>query len=331
MPMPCCPESQRHWQRSSRAVLGGQCSSQKSMVNLRVLLLLPVPLKRKGSLPILTVGKNARKSPMPEGDTIYRTARTLSLALAGKRVVQSSIPGLAGLEVVNVESRGKNLLIHFSGGAVLHTHMRMNGTWHIYRPGERWRKSPRAARVVLEVADFVAVCFHAPVVRLLEQGALKSDDSLTRLGPDLVQSAEVPLEEIRARLRREPDLEVGVALMRQSSLAGIGNVYKSETLFLEQISPFQRLADLSDSVLDRLILRAASLLRQNLTGGMRQTRNTLNRRERVWVYHRTGKPCYLCGSRISMRRQGEDRRSTYYCPSCQECPETTSTFSGTGP
>lgn len=267
---------------------------------------------------------------MPEGDTIYRTARALSMALAGKNILKSSIPGLAGLDIVRVESRGKNVLIHFSSGSVLHSHMRMNGSWHIYRNGEPWRKSSKAARVVLEVEDYVAVCFNAPVIRLLEAGRLKTDKELGLLGPDLVAAGDLPLGEIRRRLRQSPHLEIGVALMRQSSLAGIGNVYKSETLFLERVDPFVTVTELDDDSLDRLIKRASTLLKQNLRGGTRQTRPHLGPEERVWVYRRSGKPCFRCGSRISMRRQGEARRSTYYCPSCQQQSGTSSSDSGTG-
>lgn len=266
---------------------------------------------------------------MPEGDTIYRTARSLSRALSGKQLVASSIPGLAGVVVTSVESRGKNLLINFASGSTLHTHLRMRGSWHLYRPGEKWWKPRSAARAVLEVDDFVAVCFNAPVVRLLSSAELKRDDSLTGLGPDLVREAEVPVDEIRRRLRLEPGLEIGVALMRQRALAGIGNVYKSETLFLEKVSPFQRVADLADSILDGLVRRAATLLKRNLSGDLRRTRSSLNQRERVWVYHRSGEPCYRCGTKINMQPQGADRRLTYYCPSCQKEPGTPTADSGT--
>jgi endonuclease-8 len=191
----------------------------------------------------------------------------------------------------------------------------MNGAWHLYRPGERWYKPPSQARAVLETADFVAVCFNAPVVELLAAGGVERHEGLRRLGPDLLKEDFDPIE-ARRRLRERGDLAVGDALMAQSALAGIGNVYKSETLFLCRMNPFTRVDELDDETLDRLVAKARELMKRNLEGFPRRTRSALAG-PRLWVYDRSGKPCLECGTLIEVRRQGLAGRTTYYCPTCQ--------------
>ena len=259
---------------------------------------------------------------MPEGDTIHRAARTLDRALRGKVVstVESPLPAIAGAElegqsVSKVEARGKNLLVAFEDGRILHTHMRMTGSWHIYRPGERWQRPRRRARVVLTTTDFVAVCFDAPVVRLLRPGALARDRALTALGPDLL-SPEFDRIEARRRLHALGPVPIGEALLRQSAVAGIGNVYKSETLFLCRQDPFAPAGGLPDRTLDLVLDTARRLMTATVRRGVRATRPSLSR-ERTWVYGRAGRPCRRCGTAIRMRRQGVERRSTYWCPACQ--------------
>lgn len=259
---------------------------------------------------------------MPEGDTIFRAARTLSKVLDGKTLtaVESPLPaiegaGLAGRRVERVEARGKNLLVAFDDGRVLHTHMRMRGSWHVYRPGERWQRPRRQARVVLATEEFVTVCFDAPVVRLLAPAEIRRDRLLAGLGPDIL-APDFDLAECLRRLRGLGDLAIGDALMRQSAVAGIGNVYKSETLFLCGIDPFASMAALSDRALGRILEKARTLMHANLSGGPRGTRTSLTR-ERTWVYGRNGRPCRRCGTAIRMRRQGTDARSTYWCAACQ--------------
>lgn len=259
---------------------------------------------------------------MPEGDTIFRAARTLEKVLSGQVVTgaRSTVPSvlaerLTGRTVARVEARGKNLLIHFDDGRVLHTHMRMTGSWHVYRPGERWQRPERQARVVLETERFVAVCFAAPVVALLSAAELARHPSLSRLGPDPLSPA-FDREEARRRLRELGERPVGEALLRQSALAGVGNVYKSETLFLCATDPFRLVRDLSDPELDRLVATARKLLSANVGAGPRTTRSSLTR-ERTWVYGRSGEPCRRCGTQIRMRRQGPEARSTYWCETCQ--------------
>lgn len=263
---------------------------------------------------------------MPEGDTIFRVARTLQGALAGKPVTRFFSPspaveqaarrlGVVGDRVARVEPRGKHVLVHFESGAVLHTHLRMTGSWHTYRKGSRWRQPAHLARAVIETADAVAVCFMAPTCELLSADAAARHPRLSALGPDLL-AADFDAAAARHGLRARPDVEIGVALMDQQALAGIGNVYKSEVLFLCRTDPFAHVGALDDTTLDRLIATAGKQLRRNLGGGERRTTSGLAE-STLWVYERKGEPCRRCGTRIEMRRQGHLLRSTYFCVRCQ--------------
>jgi len=260
---------------------------------------------------------------MPEGDTIFRAASTLHRILAGHRVVTCDSPieavahaAFAGHVVTKVEARGKNLLIVFDDGRVLHTHLRMNGSWHVYRVGERWFKKTEAARVVLTTADMVAVCFSAPVVRVIAANAIERDRQVGELGPDLLAPA-FDLARARANLRSEPAREIGDALMQQRHVAGIGNVYKSETLFLCHVDPFARVGALDDATLDRLLLEARKLLQRNVRNAGPRTTRTALAGPRSWVYLRSRHACLVCQTRVEMRHQGDPPRSTYFCRQCQ--------------
>ncbi|MDP3233766.1 MAG: DNA-formamidopyrimidine glycosylase family protein [Myxococcales bacterium] len=263
---------------------------------------------------------------MPEGDTLHITANTLRPALVGKVVRRIDFARLAGdssilvgTTVIEVEAEGKNLLVRFDNGLVLHTHLKMPGIWHLYRPGEAWRRSPSAARVVLEVDGFQAVCFSAPVVRVLEEASVRRDRQLANLGPDLLAEtfdAGVAV----SRLRALADWPLGVAVMHQAAVAGIGNVYKSELLFLEKLNPFEPVSSVSDEALAALLERARDLMQRNVArpGQKRTTRfEGKSDATRVWVYRRKGMPCFRCGTTIRMKRQGEALRSTYFCPTCE--------------
>jgi endonuclease-8 len=263
---------------------------------------------------------------MPEGDTIWRTARTLCGVLAGRMVTgfAASLPsvaedarrvGIVGQVVAGVDSNGKHLLLRFSGGAVLHTHQRMTGTWHVYRRGTPWRRRRGAARVVIETVEAVAVCFSAPVVELLPPGGTAGHPPLRRLGPDLL-SPDFDGDEARQRLRARAQMEVGAALLDQTALAGIGNVYKSEVCFLCGVNPFDRVVNLEGARLDTLVQTARREMLRNLGPGMRRTRPALAP-GRLWVYGRSGEPCLRCGAAVRHRVQGEQARSTYWCPVCQ--------------
>jgi endonuclease VIII len=269
---------------------------------------------------------------MPEGDTLFRTAAGLRPYLVGRTVTaaRASGPGavpqvgrIIGREITGVESLGKNLLIRFDNGLEIRTHLRMNGSWHRYRPGERWRRPPGRARLVIEVPGAVAVCFDAPVVELLEVRAESLHPALGQLGPDLL-AAEFDVDEAVRRLR-DPSraaVAIGQALLDQRALAGIGNVYKNEALWIERVSPFVPVRALDDQTLERLVGTARRLLLINAdrthrvervtTGGARPAPGPL------YVYGRTGRPCSRCGAAIVRAQQGTDiPRTTYWCPTCQ--------------
>jgi endonuclease-8 len=206
---------------------------------------------------------------------------------------------------------GKNLLIRFDGGLELRTHLRMNGSWHRYRPGEPWKRPAARARLVLEVPGAVAVCFDAPVVELFETRAETVHPSLSRLGPDLLApdfDADVAFRNVRAPERR--DLAISAALLDQRALAGIGNIWRNETLFEERVDPLARVAALDDDTIRRLIATA----REQLVASATQAPG----RRPMRVYGRAGRPCPRCRTRIrSTPLPGENPRTTYWCPTCQ--------------
>jgi endonuclease-8 len=276
---------------------------------------------------------------VPEGDTIFRAARTLNRALAGRTVTrfESVYPALmridhdtplVGRTIESVSSRGKHLLMFFSGNLVLHTHMRMNGVWHVYRRGERWRKPRRDMRIAIETDRAVAVGFNIPVAELLTEAALAAHPRLRALGPDLTDAA-FDAAEARRRLRARGADAIGDALLDQRALAGIGNVFKSEILFLASIDPFCRVRDLADAELERIVDIARTQLTINVAPRARTLAPTRGRRTTgslhpdrgLWVYGRGGLPCRRCGSRILARKTGESARLTYWCPACQPAAE----------
>ena len=257
---------------------------------------------------------------MPEGDTLFRTAAGLRPYLVGREVLAARAQGpgavpqvqrVVGKRVDAVEAQGKNLLIRFDGGLELRTHLRMHGSWHRYRPGERWRRPPGRARLVLEVDGAVAVCFDAPVVELFESRAERVHPTLSTLGPDLLKpdfDAAEAHRRLRAPERRA--MAISAALLDQRAMAGLGNIWRNETLFAERVGPFARVADLDDATLDGLIATGRRLLTTSagVAPGRAPTR----------VYRRTGRPCPRCGTAIrSMPLGGDVPRTTYWCPSCQ--------------
>jgi endonuclease VIII len=260
---------------------------------------------------------------MPEGDTLFRTAAGLRPYLVGRDVIAARAQGpgpvpqiqrVVGKRVDAVEAHGKNLLIRFDGGLELRTHLRMNGSWHRYRPGERWRRPPGRARLVLEVDGAVAVCFDAPVVELFESRAEPLHPSLSRLGPDLL-SPDFDAVEAQRRLRspERASMSISAALLDQRALAGIGNIWRNETLFAERVDPFVAVADLDDATLGRLVATARRLLTQG--AGAAPGRVPMR------VYRRAGRPCPRCGTPIrSGPLSTEIPRTTYWCPTCQSGP-----------
>jgi endonuclease VIII len=273
---------------------------------------------------------------MPEGDTLYRTATVLRQTLTGGRVTDAR--GRAGgaqlsrvidSEVVSVRATGKHLLIEFRNGLTLHTHLQMNGSWHRYHRGERWRLDPDRAVAVLETSTAIAVCFDAPTVELLDSRALSVHPVLAGLGPDLL-AADWDVDESCARLLApaRPGTTVAEALLDQRIVAGIGNVYRSEILFTERFDPFVPVEGLSRANAERLFRTARRLLQANVDGGHRVTMPdalgappgasaTARRDARRWVYGRAGRPCRRCGSIIRARSIGALPRRLFWCPLCQ--------------
>jgi endonuclease-8 len=273
---------------------------------------------------------------MPEGDAIFRAARTLHRALAGKEVTafESVLPSLNRVNddapivrrtIGRVHSRGKHLLMHFSGDLVLRTHMRMNGSWHIYRPGERWRRSRRDMRIVIATPDFEAVGFNIPETEFMPESAVARSAALRTLGPDVLTD-DFDANKVIANLRERPDSSIAEALLNQHVVAGLGNIYKSEILFMCRINPFARVQELTAANVRSLVEESRRVLKLNVSegrelmttyGGLRRTTGRSDRTNRLWVYGRAGLPCRRCGTAIQLRRHGRDARSTYWCPQCQ--------------
>jgi endonuclease VIII len=270
---------------------------------------------------------------VPEGDTIFRAARTLQRALAGRTVVsfESMLPALdrveiAGRTIDRVSTAGKHLLMHFSGDLVLRTHMRMNGSWHIYRRGERWLRPRRDMRVVIATDEFEAVGFSIPEAELIATHDLRRHEDLRKLGPDLLADAFDAQEALR-RMRERGNEAVADALLNQRVMAGVGNVYKSEVLFLCRVNPFTSVRELDDTRLASIVDTARRVLQTNVSEGLaamttytgfRRTTGRGHPSERLWVYGRARLPCRRCGTPISIRKQGADARLTYWCSRCQE-------------
>jgi endonuclease-8 len=266
---------------------------------------------------------------MPEGDSIHRLAARLGPRLVGRRVHAFAAHDIAdavadtvvGHTVVAVEARGKNLLVRFDDDRTLHIHLRMLGRVGFERPRSAyWRPRRVPHQLRLDVEGAVVVGDRIPVLRLLRAGADRTAPDLAGLGPDLL-AKEVDEDECVKRLRALGTRPIGEALLVQRVLSGIGNIYKSETLFLEKIDPRTPVAALDDDALRGLVRRASALLGANLGDGPRITRASLAG-PRFWVYGRQGRACFRCGTAVTMIRQGAPPgRSSYYCASCQGDPK----------
>jgi endonuclease VIII len=267
---------------------------------------------------------------MPEGDTIHRTAAGLRPYLVGRPVLAASssrgadVGRLVGSTVTAVDTLGKNLLIRSSNGLTVRTHLRMNGSWHRYRPAEPWRLPASRAALVLEVEDAVAVCFDAPVVEVFETRAQAIHPGLAPLGPDLTDD-RFEAAQVVARLRDpgRAGVAIGEALLDQRVMAGVGNVFRSEILYLERVDPFTPVGSLDDRTLDGLVATARRLLLTNIGPRGRPRRNTTGGAPEaagapLWVYGRTGRPCRRCGASIRAASLGRDLpRTVWRCPRCQ--------------
>ncbi len=275
---------------------------------------------------------------MPEGDTIFRTARSLGRALIGKPVTvfRSTYPlltrfnddtPLVGQTVDRVEARGKWLLISFSGGGILASHLLMSGRWHIYRHGERWQVARIHMRIVIENSTYQAVGFRVPVAEMHTARSLARCAKIPRVENDVL-GAEFDAGAALERLLACGGEALADVLLDQRVLAGVGNVFKSEICFVSGLNPFRMAATLTRDEALAAIASAQRLLRANVLedsgdvivtyrGQQRRTTHASDPSASLWVYGRNGEPCRRCGELIRRRIQGADARVTYWCPQCQ--------------
>ena len=278
---------------------------------------------------------------MPEGDTIFRSARAMQRALGGK-VCTGFETGLAtlarvddqepiaGRTIERVEAKGKWLLVYFSGDLILVTHMLMSGSWHLYKSGEKWWMGKDRMRAVIRTADWQAVAFNVPVAEFHTARSLERYTQVPKLGVDVL-SDEYTVESGAAKLKaygaEYPGAEIAVVLLNQRVLAGLGNVYKSEVAFAAGVNPFRAISTITERELEVMAEVAQKWMKVNVLDGAgdgistyfgnRRTTGNSNRDERLWVYGRQGQECRRCGAVVEMRKQGEQARSTYWCPGCQ--------------
>lgn len=286
---------------------------------------------------------------MPEGDTLHRIAESLAPRLEGRPLLSVEVPrsvartdGLVGVMVERVRAYGKYLVIELECGVSLLTHLRMSGVWHAYAPGERWRRPRGSLRVMLAVEGTVAVCFSAPVVRFVRTRDLRRLLGPDEIGPDILGET-FDVDVAVARLRAAPDVALGVALLDQRRVAGIGNVYKSEVCFHARLSPLETVSSFDAETLRQLLLMTREVMQANVAKRragrdarrhhaphyLYQRDTTVAARRTtaagcevgkgpIYVYGRSKKPCFYCGGAIVRSYQGEARRSTYRCPTCQD-------------
>ncbi|MCC3276340.1 Fpg/Nei family DNA glycosylase [Arthrobacter sp. zg-Y20] len=261
---------------------------------------------------------------MPEGDTIWRAARDLNAVLAGQeltrcdiRVPKFATTDFTGDTVQDVVSRGKHLLIRGGDpvdGWILHSHLKMEGLWHVYARGEKWRRPAFKARAVLETATHQVVGFDLGFLRVLARK--DEEDAVGYLGPDLL-GPDWDAQEALRRLRAEPERPIGLALLDQRIMAGIGNIYRCELCFLAGVHPLTPVSDVPD--LPRLVDLSKRLLEVNKARPRRITTGAMGR-DQLWVYNRERRGCLRCGTKVAHELLGDNElelRDLYYCPHCQ--------------
>jgi endonuclease VIII len=257
---------------------------------------------------------------MPEGDTIHHAANRIRPILAGRVPDELATPHprfdrdrwperLAGRAVESVDAHGKHLFLRFEGDLVIHSHLRMTGSWATYRAGQRWRRAASRAWLVLRAAGHEVVQFDGPVLELMTAARARADQRIAGLGPDIL-APELDERRFLRRLREDdPTRPIGEALLDQRTIAGIGNMWKCEGCFAAAVDPWRPAGECSDEE----VLRIVRLTRPRMQAS---ARDGVQRSHRV-VYERAGRPCPRCGTPIRRDRQGDDNRSTYWCPACQ--------------
>jgi endonuclease-8 len=258
---------------------------------------------------------------MPEGDTVLVAARRLHAALSGQRLVRTDVrvpsfatTDLSGQVLIEVAARGKHLLFRTSDGFTIHTHFRMDGRFDLRRPSESLPAKQHEIRLILETESWVAVGRRLGAVEVLRTADETS--VVGHLGPDVLGEDWDPGEALR-RLRAEPARPIGEALIDQRVMAGPGNIYKSEILFLRGVDPWTPVVEVSD--LPALVGLTKRVMEANRSTGAQVTTGDRRRGRSHWVYGRAGEPCRRCGTPIRRAEQGRqlEERSTYWCPSCQ--------------
>jgi endonuclease-8 len=264
---------------------------------------------------------------VPEGDTVYLAGKRLHAALAGHRLVRGELRhprlaehDLAGRTVLGVRSVGKHLLTRFDDGRSLHSHFRMDGSWHLYRPGMAWRRPAHEIRAILAHEERVAVGYALHDLQLLPTDA--EDRVVGHLGPDLLDPewGEAHAAEALRRLTARGDHELGLVLLEQRVMAGVGNLYKAEVCFLLGLSPWTPVRDVPDP--SRAVALSRELLMRNKDRPEQSTTGELGRGRQHWVFERPNQRCFRCGTRIRVSEQGDGvyARVAYWCPRCQPGP-----------
>ncbi|MFD9738838.1 DNA-formamidopyrimidine glycosylase family protein [Umezawaea sp. NPDC059074] len=260
---------------------------------------------------------------MPEGDTVFLAGHRLDEALAGKALLRAELRhprlpsgALSGRSVLGVRSVGKHLLMRFSGDLSLHSHFRMDGAWHLYRPGQKWQRPAHQVRAIIEVENRIAIGFALHDMELVPTG--EEHRLVGHLGPDLLDEdwSDGDLHEAIRRLAADPDRQLGPALLDQRVMAGVGNLYKTEVCFLLGASPWAPVSSIDPGEAVRL---SRKLLLANAWAPEQSTTGQRGRGNQHWVFERAGKPCRRCGDRIAVETQGDDymARISYWCPTCQ--------------
>jgi endonuclease VIII len=264
---------------------------------------------------------------MPEGDTIFRTASSLRTWLVGRTVTNIETPWprstaneradlqrLVGHTVTSVTATGKNLFVHFDS-LVLHTHMRMTGSWHVYESSATWQRPKHQARIVITCTDRLAVCFNVPILALSTLEDLNRDSSIANLGPDILVDPFDMSKVVKRAYENNDTRAIGEVLLDQSVVSGIGNIYRCESLFLERVDPWAVLDTVDRETFEATVHTASQLMRENATGTI--GRDFGRGDNNAWVYGRAGLPCRVCQTPVRTKRLGSQARIVFWCGRCQ--------------
>jgi endonuclease-8 len=258
---------------------------------------------------------------VPEGDTIHAAANRIRAVLLDRVPDAIATPQprhandrwperLAGLAVRSVDAHGKHLFLRFEGELTIHSHLRMTGSWGVHRKGARWRRAARRAWIVISAGEWQVVEFDGPALELMGESRTRFDRRLAALGPDVIGERFDAADAIERLRAQDPARAIGDALLDQRVVAGIGNVWKSEACFAAAVNPWRALARVRDEEALAILDFAHERMTASAEGDGFSTRPHA-------VYHRAGLPCERCGAQVRSHGQGDDNRTTYWCPGCQ--------------